>query len=180
MSTLPDWALPALGPWNHEAGVGFDFKRANNNIAFGGVRAFGSDIDVVQWVFSYGGNMQNAWGGTSLLAQLSYGLGDWTAGDTTARYQQARSGSRAEYWYARFGLERSALGGCSTPCKARSGLHAPAGGALIPLAFRHMLHHPLISFLMATETINSFGEWQWSQFRQRSLQPTGEFQRVTR
>lgn len=99
--------LPALGPWNHEAGVGFDFKRANNNIAFGGVRAFGSDIDVVQWVFSYGGNMQDSWGGTSLLAQLFYGPGDWTAGDTTARYQQARLGSRAEYWYARFGLERS-------------------------------------------------------------------------
>jgi len=102
--TIP---LPEVGPWSHEAGFGFDFKRANNNIAFGGVRSFGSDIDVVQWVFSYAGSMKDPWGGTSLIGQLYYSPGDWTAGNTTERFQEARLGSRAEYWYARFGLERS-------------------------------------------------------------------------
>ena len=87
--------------------AGFDFKRSNNNLAFGGVQVFGAMTDAAQWSLGYNSSLKDPWGATSLRATLLYSPGRWTDNDTDNAYQLARAGATARYTYGRIELNRT-------------------------------------------------------------------------
>jgi hemolysin activation/secretion protein len=93
--------------YRHSVVGGFDFKRANNNLAFGGAQVFGAMTDILQWSLGYDSSLKDPWGQTSLRATLFYSPGHWTANDADAVYGLSRSGAMARYTYANFELDRT-------------------------------------------------------------------------
>jgi hemolysin activation/secretion protein len=93
--------------YQHSVVGGFDFKRANNNLAFGGAQVFGAMTDTLQWSLGYDASLKDPWGQTSLRATLFYSPGHWTANDADAVYNLSRSGATARYTYANFELDRT-------------------------------------------------------------------------
>lgn len=87
--------------------AGFDFKRSNNNLAFGGQQVFGSLTDTVQWSLGYNASLKDHWGGLSVRAALYTSPGGWTANDTDAAYSLSRAGARARYTYGRIDVSRN-------------------------------------------------------------------------
>lgn len=87
--------------------AGFDFKRSNNNLAFGGQQVFGSMTDNVQWNLGYNSSLKDPWGATSLRATLVTSPGHWTRNDTDAAYTLSRAGARSRYTYGKIELNRT-------------------------------------------------------------------------
>jgi hemolysin activation/secretion protein len=87
--------------------AGFDFKRSNSNLAFGGEQVFGTLTDGVQWTLGYNSSLKDPWGSVELRATLACGPGRWTANDTDAAYQQSRAGARSRYTYGKLEANRT-------------------------------------------------------------------------
>jgi hemolysin activation/secretion protein len=87
--------------------AGFDFKRANTNLVFGGTQVFGAMTDTLQWVFGYDFSLKDPWGDTMLRTRLFHSPGRWTANDTDGFYAQSRSGATARYTYANIDADRT-------------------------------------------------------------------------
>jgi len=86
---------------------GFDFKRGNSNLAFGGMKVFGAMTDTLQWSLGYNSSLKDPWGETMLHATLFYSPGRWTDNDTDAIYAQSRADARASYTYGNVELDRT-------------------------------------------------------------------------
>ncbi|MCX5789643.1 MAG: hypothetical protein NTX64_14235 [Elusimicrobia bacterium] len=99
--------LPRLEAYRHSLIAGFDFKRANNNLAFGGAKVYGTTTDILEWSLGYESNLRDRWGATNFRANVYYSPGAWTAGDTNADYEQSRAGATARYVYGRVGFDRT-------------------------------------------------------------------------
>ncbi len=93
--------------YQHSFVLGFDFKRENNNLTFGGTQVFGGITDGLQWNASYNSSLKDAWGETSPRVTLFVSPGAWDRNDTTAAYEQARAGARARYIYGNCELDRT-------------------------------------------------------------------------
>ena len=87
--------------------AGFDFKRSNSDLAFGGTQVFGAMTDTVQWSLGYNSTLKDPWGNNSLRATLTFSPGHWTENDTDAAYQLSRAGATARYTYGRIDLSRN-------------------------------------------------------------------------
>lgn len=87
--------------------LGFDFKRSNNNLAFGGEQVFGSLTDGLQWSLGYNSNLKDPWGVVTLRALLVYSPGHWTSNQSDAAYQRSRAGATARYAYANLQANRT-------------------------------------------------------------------------
>lgn len=99
--------LPKWGSYREAIDAGFDYKRANNNLAFGGQSVFGGTVDTVQWSLGYNAGLKDSWGATTLRAAVIYSPGGVTAHDTNGAYQLTRSGAVADYTYERIELSRT-------------------------------------------------------------------------
>ena len=99
--------LPANLSYQHSVAAGFDFKRANNNLAFGGTQVFGAMTDNLQWNLGYNASLKDPFGETSLRATLFLSPGHWTANDEDAVYSLSRSGAKARYAYGNVELDRT-------------------------------------------------------------------------
>ena len=86
---------------------GFDYKRANNSLAFGGVTAYGTTADTAQFSLAYGSTLKDIWGGTTFRATLFYSPGELTPQDTNEVYNQSRAGSSANYTYGKVEINRT-------------------------------------------------------------------------
>jgi hemolysin activation/secretion protein len=102
--TIP---LPALGPLAHDLAAGFDFKRTNNNLEFGGDQVFDTNTDILEWSLGYDASAKDPLGATSLNASVFYGPGNLTGGNTDVAFQQARAFARSDYVYMRVSAERA-------------------------------------------------------------------------
>jgi hemolysin activation/secretion protein len=99
--------LPRFGSYREALDAGFDFKRADNNLAFGGQSVFGGKVDTVQWSLGYDASLQDSEGGTTLRATVFYSPGGITAQNTAAAYHLTRSGGSANYTYEKLELGRT-------------------------------------------------------------------------
>lgn len=99
--------LPKLGSYKHAALLGFDFKRANNALAFGGLQVFDTTTDVVEWSLGYNSSLNDRFGKTAFRATGFFSPGAMTGKNTTASFRQTRAGARAHYVYGRFEINRT-------------------------------------------------------------------------
>ncbi|MBW0003530.1 MAG: ShlB/FhaC/HecB family hemolysin secretion/activation protein [Hyphomicrobiales bacterium] len=98
--------LPVWENFTEEAQFGFDFKRTNNNLAFGGLQINNTSTEVDQFVGQYSATYVDPWGSTSLTADGYYSPGKITRNNNDAAFQTSRAGARAEYLYGQVVGER--------------------------------------------------------------------------
>jgi len=92
--------LPAIGALAQQIQVGFDYKRSDNNLAFGGTGIFSAATNVEQFLLIYDGTYNDAWGQTAMENQLVWSPGGMSDGNTTARFVASGiNGAKASYIY---------------------------------------------------------------------------------
>lgn len=99
--------LQDLGAYRHSATAGFDFKRANSDLAFGGESVFRSVTDVAAWSLDYSGSASDAHGSSSFSATGFWSPGGLTENQRPRHYRSARAFSDAEFAYATLSFERT-------------------------------------------------------------------------
>ncbi len=98
--------LADVGNYRHEFQGGFDFKAVGNDLEFGGMDVFNSDIDVTQIAIQYDSNFIDSLGSTSLILNGYYSPGHITSRQGKKDYEKARAGTDPEYGYGQLELER--------------------------------------------------------------------------
>ncbi|MDQ3623103.1 MAG: hypothetical protein M3463_11520 [Verrucomicrobiota bacterium] len=98
--------LPAFGLVTHRVFAGFDFKRTNNDLEFGGTQVFDSHTDIFQWLLGYEISARDGWGWTSLGATTFYSPGDLGGDNEDDAFEQSRAFASADYVYGRLVLQR--------------------------------------------------------------------------
>lgn len=99
--------LPRLGAYKHAAVAGFDFKRANNALAFGAVEVFNTTTDVVEWSLGYNSSFNDRFGRTTFRGTGYYSPGAISGKNKSANFRRARAGAGARYSYAKIELNRT-------------------------------------------------------------------------
>lgn len=98
--------LPAPAWLRHSIDIGYDFKRSNNDLAFGGDTVYTSAVDVSELSLTYKAAAEDDFGKTILNIQGYYSPGGISGDGNDAAYQQARAGADTEYDYVRFIAQR--------------------------------------------------------------------------
>ena len=99
--------LPAIEKYQHEVSAGFDFKRANNALLFGGTTPPGKvDSDINQFELGYSALIPDKWGQTSAGLEGYYSPGGLLGNNNDTDFMALRSGTSASYWYTRLNAER--------------------------------------------------------------------------
>jgi hemolysin activation/secretion protein len=93
--------------FQHSFTAGFDWKRANNNLAFGGTQVFGSMTDILQWSAGYSAGLKDPIGESSMRLTYFVGPGHWDANESDAVYNQSRAGAASRYQYVNMELDRT-------------------------------------------------------------------------
>ncbi len=91
----------------HDVTGGIDFKRSNNNLAFGGMEVFAQETDVVQGSLAYSAARPDRAGATSLVLLAVYSPGGLSSGNHTSRFRASRAYADPEYAYGRLTVERT-------------------------------------------------------------------------
>ena len=99
--------LKPVGLWSHDLIAGFDFKRTNNNLEFGGTQVFGTNLDIIQWFAGYEAVESDEEGVTKLNITLTTSPGGLNGYNSNKAFQQARAGSDCSYEYLRTSVERT-------------------------------------------------------------------------
>lgn len=99
--------LPKIRTYAHDLSLGFDYKQFNNDLEFGGLTVFATDVNVSQFNAQYRGSLADRFGATSAGVTGVFSPGD-LLGDNNddASFALARAGSKAEYMYGRAHFER--------------------------------------------------------------------------
>lgn len=102
------YGVPVRKLWgvDQEIQAGFDWKRSNNDLEFGGASVSASSSDVAQWMVGYSATRPDGWGGTSVSLSLFSSPGGFDDKNRTAAFQAQRSGTDARYTYAKLGIDR--------------------------------------------------------------------------
>ena len=90
----------------HEVGFGFNFKRSNSDLNFGGVSVFATDTDVAQFELSYLVGFLDPYGTTQLQVKGVHSPGGLTRFNNNEDYKEARLNALADYSYASISLNR--------------------------------------------------------------------------
>ena len=102
------YEVPLRGATNftHSIVAGFDFKRSNNNLAFGGDTISDVYADTDQFVLAYQAAYTDPYGTTSGNLTGYYSPGGFTQNDNPAAYQAMRYDADDSYVYGQLNLER--------------------------------------------------------------------------
>jgi hemolysin activation/secretion protein len=98
--------LPGTDHFTESVTGGFDFKRSNNDLIFGVATVSNVFTDVDQFVLSYQASYQDPYGSTSASATGFWSPGGMSNNNDDADYVATRGGSRSNYAYAQFTLNR--------------------------------------------------------------------------
>lgn len=104
-----DYTIPlAVTPnTSHDLSFGYDFKRSNNNLEFGGTQVFNTTVDISQFSGTYSIKQQDSSGDTAFSAKVVASPGGLTDKNTDAAHNIARAGSTADYLYSVLKVERT-------------------------------------------------------------------------
>lgn len=102
-----DMRLPATDGVAQQIRVGFDFKRTDNNLAFGGIRIFATATVIDQFLLIYDATRPDDWGQTALENTFVYSPGHFGPSNSTAVFQASGVvGAEAQYVYDNVQLTR--------------------------------------------------------------------------
>lgn len=90
----------------HELSIGYDFKRTNNNLEFGGLSVLDTTADVSQFMIGYNLSRPDEYGRTTLSTRIVYSPGDMVSNDNDTAYQDFNQFAEAEYGYWRMEVSR--------------------------------------------------------------------------
>lgn len=91
---------------NHEVTLGYDFKRSNNNLEFGGLNVFSTFTNISQFSLAYNGSVSDQYGATSFSSTLYISPGDMMGDNRDAEFAASRALASADYIYSRFSFNR--------------------------------------------------------------------------
>lgn len=106
-----DYTIPlrATMSASHDFTLGYDFKRADNNLEFGGVNVFNTTVDVSQFSGTYTMKGEDRLGDTQFSTGLVFSPGGATNNNSDRAHNIARAGASADYLYAVATLQRTTL-----------------------------------------------------------------------
>ncbi|MDR5816200.1 ShlB/FhaC/HecB family hemolysin secretion/activation protein [Caballeronia sp. LZ033] len=135
LSLRYDWRLPPLdhaGAWQQQVQIGYDFKRSNNDLEFGGFQVFNANTHIHQFVLAYDLSNSDASGDTHLNAALYASPGYFDGSSNDVAYDTARLGAKPRYQYVQLAASRDlAIAATGFSVSAR-GLAQWTGSTLLP------------------------------------------------
>ncbi|WP_321797270.1 ShlB/FhaC/HecB family hemolysin secretion/activation protein [Caballeronia sp. J97] len=130
-----DWRLPPLdqaGAWQQQVQFGYDFKRSNNDLEFGGFQVFNANTHIHQFVIAYDLSRSDVSGDTHLNASLFVSPGYFDSNSNDDAYDAARLGAKPRYQYMQLSAQRDMPLGKSGFSIAARGLLQWTGSTLLP------------------------------------------------
>ena len=130
-----DWRLPPLdhaGAWQQQVQIGYDFKRSNNDLEFGGFQVFNANTHIHQFVIAYDLLRSDASGDTHLNASLFASPGYFDSSSNDEAYDAARLGATPRYQYMQLSAQRDMPLGKSGFSVSARGLLQWTGSTLLP------------------------------------------------
>ncbi|SAK43515.1 surface antigen (D15) [Caballeronia ptereochthonis] len=130
-----DWRLPPLdhaGAWQQQMQLGYDFKRSNNDLEFGGFQVFNANTHIHQFVIAYDLAKSDGSGDTHLNAALYASPGYFDSSSNDEAYDAARLGAKPRYQYAQLSAARDMPLGKSGFSVSARGLFQWTGNTLLP------------------------------------------------
>jgi hemolysin activation/secretion protein len=107
-----DWRLPTITDTMQLIQIGYDFKRSNNNLEFGGLQVFNSNTHIHQFLLVYDISKPTDAGIAHASATLVASPGGLDGNNSDAAFNAARQGATARYVYTQLTASRAfALGG---------------------------------------------------------------------
>ncbi|MCB1110030.1 MAG: ShlB/FhaC/HecB family hemolysin secretion/activation protein [Chlamydiia bacterium] len=100
-STRYNFILPNSPGFLQDLTLGFDYKRTDNNLEFGGNRVFRNSINLTQLVLGYNAAFDSDDFKTSMTVELFYSPGDWLPEQSNSDYQRVRYKAKSDYIYIR-------------------------------------------------------------------------------
>lgn len=100
-STRYVFILPNPPGYLQDLILGFDYKRTDNNLEFGGQRIFRNSINLTQFVLGYNAAYDSDYFKTSLSAEFYYSPGDWLPEQSNSDYRRVRYKAKSDYLYLR-------------------------------------------------------------------------------
>ena len=91
---------------NHEVALGYDFKRSNNNLEFGGLSVFSTFTNISQFSVAYNGSVSDKYGATSFGSTFYISPGDMMGDNRDVEFAASRALASADYIYSRFSFNR--------------------------------------------------------------------------
>ncbi len=91
---------------NHSLDFGYDFKRSNNNLEFGGLNVFNTFTNISQFSLAYNGSVSDKYGVTSFGSTVYISPGDMMGDNRDVEFNASRALASADYTYGRFSLNR--------------------------------------------------------------------------
>ncbi|MCE0497647.1 MAG: hypothetical protein LV481_06855, partial [Methylacidiphilales bacterium] len=94
--TIP---LPGTATFSEEFVGGFDFKRSNSDLFFGGAPVYTTLVDVDQFMAGYNASLVDHYGSTSLNSSFFFSPGGMSEYNHEAQFQASQAGANAHYYY---------------------------------------------------------------------------------
>ncbi len=103
---IPFGAMPKF---RQHLEIGYDHKRANNDLAFGRIRVSDTQTTISQFSATYGFAGHDPYGHTSASVRLAVSPGGMGGGNEDRAFVRSRAGASADYMYIRASLYRTTL-----------------------------------------------------------------------
>ncbi|MGF6839086.1 hemolysin activation/secretion protein [Paraburkholderia youngii] len=111
LSVRYDLRLPTITDTTQLVQIGYDFKRSNNDLEFGGSQVFNSNTHIHQFVLAYSISKPTDAGAAHAAATLVASPGGWDGSNQDAAFNAARQGATSRYIYMQLTASRAtALG----------------------------------------------------------------------
>jgi hemolysin activation/secretion protein len=111
MSARYDWRLPGTAEAAQQIQFGYDFKRSNNDLEFGGFQVFNANTHIHQFLLTYDISKPTDAGNAHASATLVGSPGGLASENDDAAFNAARQGATARYMYLQLAALRTfALG----------------------------------------------------------------------
>ncbi len=114
-----DRHLPFVDGWQQQLQFGYDFKRSNNDLEFGGVQVFNANTHVHQFLLSYDATKSDALGQTHANVAFVGSPGHLDGDNSDDAFQATRNGATARYGYVQLLAQRDLAIGAGFTFMAR-------------------------------------------------------------